>query len=205
MLNQTLIVQFHRFYEIHLLAVRFLTGIFPNQLLSVREIAPPIILANTGFALADFPQEWSHLLMSLEHTPSGSRQSSLSTGRPAVPSNPDVSHPLEYALQRMGSVLLLKPSRQPLLQLFLRLARRSPSTEHSASSGITLIQPRRSVCCHPRTDDFSPGQTHKPRLAWLQTAAHSAPCFLDDRVPNPAGSRIEPPIHLRARPAAHRE
>jgi hypothetical protein len=145
MLDQTLIVQFHRFHEIHLLAVRLLPGIFPDQLLSVREIAPPIILANTGFAPADFPQEWSHLLMSLEHTPFGSRQSSLSTGRPAVHSNPDVSRPIDCALQRTKLVLLLKSARQPLLQLLLRLARRSPLTEHCASSGITLIQRRRGV------------------------------------------------------------
>src|SRR6201987_967701 len=71
MLDQTLSVQFHRFHEIHLLAVRLLTGIFPDHLLSVREIARPIILTNTGFTPADFPQEWSHLLISLEHTQFG--------------------------------------------------------------------------------------------------------------------------------------
>jgi hypothetical protein len=116
MLNQTLIVQFHRFYETHLLAVRFLTGIFPNQLLSVREITPPIILANTGFALADFPQEWPHLLMSLEHIPFGSRQSLLSTGRPAVRGKPDVSHPLECASNALDRTRTCDPGiRNPLL------------------------------------------------------------------------------------------
>jgi len=132
-------------------------------------------------------------------------QSSLSTGRPAVHRNPGVRHSLECALQRMRSVLLRKSSRQPLLQLFLRLAHRSPSTEHCASSGITLIQPQRSVYCHPRMDDFLPRRTHSPRLAQLQTIARSAPCFLDDPGLNPEASPIGSPIHLRVRPAAHRE
>jgi hypothetical protein len=55
-LDQTLIVQFHRFYEIHLVAVRLLTGIFPDQLFAVREIPLSIILSEAGFPPSDFSE-----------------------------------------------------------------------------------------------------------------------------------------------------